>query len=341
MFRRLPLPASPPPILERFGVRSRAQVARDLGVILGHLPRRDRFAFDLGVAGFLRPDLSLPAYAGLAPADGIAPIFHYFDRVGGGRGFSTAITRRRARDFRGGRLTYDEHDGTDFVCPPGTPLACAAPGVLVAVFDRWLRGGLTACVDHGAGVVTQYTHLSGMVAEIGQPLARGETVGLSGFSGIDMTLGFPWVPPHVHFMVFVRGEPVDPYRAAGEAPRPGAWLHGNDPRTAAEPLADDAKPPRLADLGIDPAAVDRLVPLCHDPERRAELERAPSDAARAALLEDSLHHERHLWPAQARGVALRAGGDPASVRLTLPLPAASYRAARPVDAPWTRPADPG
>lgn len=334
---RLSPPAPLPPLLARFGIRSRPQLARDLREILGHLPRRDRFAFDLSSAGFFRPDLSLPAYAGRLPDDGIAPIYHFFDRTGGGRGFTTRVTRRRARDHRGGRLTYDEHDGTDFVCPPGTPLPTAAPGVLVAAFDRWLRGGLTACVDHGHGVITQYTHLTALVAEVGQPLARGETVGLSGNAGIDMMLGFPWVPPHLHFMVLVRGEPVDPYLAAGEGARPGTWLHGNDPRPAVAPLPEDARPPRLDELCVDAAEVARLVLLCRDQGRREELERAPSDAARAAILEDSLHHERHLWPEDALGAGLRRGGDPSAVHLTLPLPVSCYQGARAMDAPWTRP----
>lgn len=158
-------------------MRGGAQVARDLRTVLSHLPSRDRFAFGLSSAGFFRPDLSLPAYAGFIPTNGISPIYHFFDRVGGGTGYCSTVTRDRARDYRGGRLTYDEHDGTDFVCPPGTPLACAAPGVLVATLDRWLRGGLTACVDHGHGVVTQYTHLTAVSAEIGQPLRRGRPWG--------------------------------------------------------------------------------------------------------------------------------------------------------------------
>src|SRR5207248_2581223 len=153
------------------------------------------------------------------------------------------------------RLTYDEHDGTDFVCPPGMPLASAAPGVVVAVRDVFLRGGLTVIVDHGAGVVTQYTHCSKVIAEVGQPLLRGEVVALSGTSGIDMLSGFPWVAPHVHFMVWVRGRPVDPFVLRGERDRAGTWLHANDPRPSA-PLADDPAPPRLSNVRVNADAID-------------------------------------------------------------------------------------
>jgi murein DD-endopeptidase MepM/ murein hydrolase activator NlpD len=343
-YRRFRPEAPLPPLAERFGVRSGRQVWRDLRTVADHLlgegrrlPAHER-RFGVGVSslGLLRPDLSLPAYAGLLPRDGMAPIFNLFDRVGGGAGYRARVTRESARDHRGGRLTYDEHDGTDFVCPPGTPLGCAAPGVLVALRDDWLRGGLTAIVDHGEGVVTQYTHLSAPVAEVGQPLARGETVALAGMAGLDMAHAFPWVPPHVHFMVWLDGRPVDPYLAPGEAPRAGSWMDPAAPRPSG-PLADDPAPPRAERIAIDEGAVEALLGRCRSPEVRAEIERAPSAAARAAIAEDSLHHQRFAWAPDTFGTRLRPRGDGSRVRLTLPLPRSDYRGARFVDARWTRP----
>lgn len=343
-YRRFRPEAPLPPLADRFGVRSGGQVWRDLRTVAAHLlgegrrlPAHQR-RFGLGVSslGLLRPDLALPAYAGLLPRDGLAPVFNLFDRVGGGAGYRARVTRDTARDHRGGRLTYDEHDGTDFVCPPGTPLACAAPGVLVALRDDWLRGGLTACVDHGDGVVTQYTHLSQPVAEVGQPLARGETVALAGMAGLDMAHAFPWVPPHVHFMVWIDGRPVDPYPALGESPRPGSWMHPDGPRPSG-PLPGDTSPPRAEAIPVDEAALERVLARCRSAEVRAEIERAPSAAARAAIAEDSLHHQRFAWEPGTFGAALRPRGDAARVRLTLPLPASDYRGARFDDARWTRP----
>lgn len=326
-----------PPIADCFGVRDRDRVLKDLSAVVAGIRSGDQFHFGLSTAGLFRPDLSLPSYAGFIPKDGVCPIFNFFDRVGGGRGYRNAITRRAARDFRGGRATYDEHDGTDLVCPPGTPLACAAPGVVVAVRTDLLRGGLTACVDHGAGVITQYTHLSAIVAGIGQPLERGETVALSGMSGLDMVSGFPWVPPHVHFMVWIHGRPVDPFLAVGEPRRAGAWMHGNRPETSRGPLSGDARPPSIAEIEIDRRAMDRVISMCKSPAIRDEIDRAPADASRIAILEDSLHHQRPAWPNEAQGIALRPPADAGAVRLTLPLPADAYRAARPADAPWTSP----
>jgi murein DD-endopeptidase MepM/ murein hydrolase activator NlpD len=335
MFRFRPLKEPLPPILDRFGVRSRGQVVRDLRVLGAHLFRGERYAFDLRSAGLLRPDLSLPAYAGLLPSDGLSPIYNFFDRTGGGLRWRGAVTRSRQRDWRGGRLSYDEHDGTDFVCPPGTPVASAAPGIVAAVRDNWLRGGLTACVDHGDGVVTQYTHLTSVVAELGQPVERGEILALSGVSGFDIAQFFPLVPPHVHFMVWIDGRPVDPYLAPGEDARPGTWVHPNEPRSARGALPGDILPSRIQS-DVDEAAIEAVVDRCADPRVRREIEDAGSAVARAAILEDSFQHESHLWPDDARAAKLRRPGDPSRVALTMPLTAELYRGARVVDRPWTR-----
>ncbi len=316
-------------------MRGLGQVARDLGSILAHMATSSAPTIDPTVVGHFRPSLSLPAYAGLKPASGVAPIVNFFDRIGGARAFRRIVTKRAARDWRGGRLTYDEHDGTDFVCPPRTPIVASAPGVLVAARDSFLRGGLTACVDHGGGVVTQYTHLTRVVAEIGQPLARGEVLAWSGTGGLDMVSGFPWVPPHVHFMVWVGGVPVDPYRAPGEAPDAARWLHGNDPRTSDE-RSDDPRPLGLGDVLVDERALDDAVAACRSARVRDELSRAAHPATRLAIVEDSLHHDRDAWPEGLFGLRLRPAEEK-RVELTLPLPASEYRSARAHDGFGTKP----
>jgi murein DD-endopeptidase MepM/ murein hydrolase activator NlpD len=337
MYRRRPLRAPLPPLLDRFGIRSAEQVRRDLKTVLVHVWRGDRYRFGLRSTGLFRPDLSLPAYAGLAPAGGRSPIFNFFDRTGGARRWRGAVTRSAQRDWRGGRLSYDEHDGTDFVCPPGTPIVAAAPGVVVATRDTWLRGGLTACVDHGDGVVTQYTHLSSVVAGIGQRVERGEVIAASGVSGLDIAQFFPLIPPHLHFMVWVHGRPVDPYLAEGEGPRAGTWLERNDPRAVGRPLPGDPSPSEISP-GVDGAALTAVMATCLDERIRRELEDAPGDAARAAIVEDSLHHDAPAWPAESHGRRVRRPGDPSRVVLTLPLTAELYRDAAAADTPWTRPA---
>lgn len=335
MFRRITPPSDLPGFFKRFGADGAGHIAKTAKHVLAHRRSGDRFIAGASSAGFARPDLSWPAYAGLVPKDGLSPIYHFFDRTAGGRGFASKITRADARDYRGGKLTYDEHDGTDFVCPPGMQAVCSAPGILVATRNNFLRGGLTACVDHG-GVVTQYTHLAKLTAEIGQPLQRGDVIGLTGHSGFDMVMGFPWVPPHIHFMAWVLGTPVDPFLRDDEDVHAATWQSRNDPRPSG-PLASDDPPPSLRDISVSRRAIERALSLCKSDAIRSEIEAATSDAGRAAIIEDSLHHDRNEWPVEARGLDLRPHGVHKRVELTLPLPASEYAGVRVADAPWTRP----
>jgi len=309
-------------VLPVFGIRSVAQVASDVRFVLGRMG--SGFQVGLSCVDSLRPDLSLPAYAGRVPDDRRSPIYNLFDRVGGGNGFRQRVTRKGCRDFRGRYLTYDEHDGTDFVCPVGTRLCAAAPGRVVMIRDRWLRGGITLALDHGDGLLTQYTHCWKPLVSLGQAVKRGEPVALSGASGIDMTLFFPWVPPHVHFMVWWNGRPQDPYLAAGEAERPGLWLHGNDP----QPAHADPQEEIPETSGVDTREIHEIVAACRDDKIKKELAAAAGRyPVLAAILEDALHHDDWAWPEGFRNRTVRPPMDPSGMKLTLPLPAGRYRGA--------------
>ena len=272
-----------------------------------------------------------------------------FDRTGGGIRFTQRVSRRSARDFRGGRLSYDEHDGTDLVCPIGTPLVAAAPGTVVMVRDRWLRGGLTLAVDHGHGVVTQYTHCARAIANLGTVVKRGDAIAISGAAGLDMVQFFPWIPPHIHFMVYVGGIPVDPFLAAGESKRPGIWLDPSNPAPSG-PRSDDPVAPALSDVDVD--AIAHATAACTDARIRSELaaitsalppRSAIANACVAALLEDALAHDAWAWPDRARIESVRPPASlarAADIAITLPLPKDAYIGIRFADAPWTIPATP-
>jgi murein DD-endopeptidase MepM/ murein hydrolase activator NlpD len=327
--RRVGLAAAPElGVADLFGVRSAAQLRADLGEVVAGTIARNRCQFGVSSAGLLRPALAFPAYAGRVPADRLAPVFNLFDRTHGGTRYSQRVTRKWQRDYRGGRLSYDDHAGTDFVCPPATTLCAAAPGVVAALRDRWLRGGLTVCVDHGLGVVTQYTHCWRALVEPGERVVRGQPVALSGSSGFDMAGFFPWVPPHIHFTVFRGGRAIDPFLADDEPDGPGTWLDRNAPRPSG-PLAED--PDRPSPTPVDEAAFDRVVATCGNARIKAEIVAAADEPQElAAILEDALLFDEWAWPPEVRQTRLRqptrpgVDGQPKDVRLTLPLPRESY-----------------
>lgn len=328
-----------PSLAEQFGVQSLEQLRRDYSEMIRDGLRGRRFQFDITSAGLLRPDLAWPTYCRLVRKDGLSPIFNLFDRNAGGHEYSQRVSRRDQTDFRGGRLSYDQHDGVDFVIPAGTLLCAAAPGTCVMIRHRWLRGGLTIALDHGNGVLTHYTHCSRSLVTPGQRVRRGESIAISGTSGVDMTQFFPWIPPHVHFMSWHLGTPIDPYRQPNEPDAPGTWLTRNRP--GHDRIPGESIPPASP---VDAAAMQEAIDTCADTRLRAELD----DAVRlgpiyaAALLEEMLHHERFAWPAafanyRVRPRKVRATND---VRLSLPLRAQDYAGAFFADTASTRPRGP-
>jgi len=170
-----------------------------------------------------------------------------------------------ARDFLGGRFTYDGHLGTDFALPVGTPIVASAPGLVLRVGNDLDRGGLKVCVDHGEGLFTTSSHLSRAVAAVGDVVRRGQVVGLSGASGVEFVTMFPWVSPHLHFNTWLDSTPVDPFALASEA---SLWRSRNDPqphpRTPESAASEAFEPTRW-----DTALVDAAVAACrHDALRR-------------------------------------------------------------------------
>src|SRR6185369_4667667 len=139
----------------------------------------------------------------------------------------------------GGTLTYDSHNGTDFVLPVGTVIVAPAPGKVLRVSSEFNRGGLKVFIDHGRGLATTSNHLARALVREGQTVRRGEPIALSGYSGIDSLIAFPFSAPHLHFNVWLDGAYVDPF-AVEETPTPPPqapalpgetplWKDGNDP----------------------------------------------------------------------------------------------------------------
>lgn len=325
---------------EQFGIRSARQLLRDYKTILKDSLSTDRFQLSLSSLGHLRPGLSIPAYLGFARRDGLSPIMNLFDRTGGGVRYSQRVSRDSILDFRGGTLGYDEHDGIDFVCPPGTPLCAAASGTVVYHRDNWLRGGLTIMVDHGSGLITQYTHCTRPLKNVGETVRRGEAVAVSGTAGVDMTTFFPLVPPHIHFSVWDNGRPIDPFQKADENRTHGVWGNHNQP----VPVAANEKVEATPKLSpVDEEALKTVISLCLEDRLRGELEQTWQDHganAAAALAEDALHHDRHAWESPGEhGVRPVATTKFRNVVLSLPLPAGDYRGAFFCDTSFTRPSD--
>lgn len=94
------------------------------------------------------------------------------------------------------------HDGLDIGAAPNAPVQAPAQGRVTAVgFDPKL--GNIVRLDHGFGIETLFGHLAKSLVKEGQRVKRGDVVGLVGSSGLA-------TGPHLHYMVKVNGQALDP-----------------------------------------------------------------------------------------------------------------------------------
>jgi murein DD-endopeptidase MepM/ murein hydrolase activator NlpD len=96
------------------------------------------------------------------------------------------------------------HDGLDIGAAANAPVQAPAQGRVTAVgFEPKL--GNVVKVDHGFGIETLYGHLAKTLVKEGQRVKRGEVVGLVGSTGLA-------TGPHLHYMVKVHGQALDPVK---------------------------------------------------------------------------------------------------------------------------------
>ncbi|SDS18191.1 M23 family metallopeptidase [Jiangella sp. DSM 45060] len=102
---------------------------------------------------------------------------------------------------------YKLHDGTDFRAYCGTPIRAAAAGTVEWAYYRGAYGNQVA-VSHRR-MVTTYSHLSRFAVSDGESVSQGEIIGYSGTTGSSTAC-------HLHFMLYVGGERVNPMNYLGQ-----------------------------------------------------------------------------------------------------------------------------
>ncbi|NLD04393.1 MAG: M23 family metallopeptidase [Synergistaceae bacterium] len=127
---------------------------------------------------------------------GSAPVLPLFKPVPGGYSSVYGKSRYLNGQFKG------RHGGLDMRAARGSPIKATSSGTVVLTGDFWFAGKCIY-IDHGAGLISFYCHMSKVSKSKGEKVKRGEVIGLSGKSG--RVTG-----PHLHFSVSWRGEFFDP-----------------------------------------------------------------------------------------------------------------------------------
>jgi len=105
------------------------------------------------------------------------------------------------------RVVESRHRGVDLAAELGDTIRVANRGVVSLVADHYYAGQ-SVWVDHGAGLVTVYLHLSKTMVAQGDTVARGQVVGLVGNTGRVTA-------PHLHWSALYGGISVDPMDLLG------------------------------------------------------------------------------------------------------------------------------
>lgn len=125
--------------------------------------------------------------------------------------FGTPVNAQPTDSFGMTRVFNEElsstHRGTDFPVKEGTPVVMSNAGTVVLARQLFYEGNCVI-VDHGERFFTIYMHLSKIEVKVGNKLAKGERLGLSGQTG--RVTG-----PHLHMGVRWNGAYLDPTKLLG------------------------------------------------------------------------------------------------------------------------------
>lgn len=113
---------------------------------------------------------------------------------------SSEFGRRRHPIYK----VVTQHNGLDFAIQEGTPVCATAEGVVLFAGTA-LHYGEIVKVWHEGDFQTFYAHNSKLLVCAGDRVRRGESIALSGNTGL--TTG-----PHLHYEVRRRGVPENPRR---------------------------------------------------------------------------------------------------------------------------------
>lgn len=145
-------------------------------------------------------------------AEGVKIKDDYLNRVTPARewdGKFTAPADAAISDVYGSQRIFNgkaqrPHWGLDFRVPTGTPVAVMNSGTVLLARFLYYEGNCVV-IDHGQGLLTLYFHLSEIKVKEGDPVKRGEEIGLSG--GTGRATG-----PHLHVAVRWQNTYLDPAR---------------------------------------------------------------------------------------------------------------------------------
>jgi murein DD-endopeptidase MepM/ murein hydrolase activator NlpD len=114
----------------------------------------------------------------------------------------SAFADRRSYVYAGREVDKQVHFGFDLAATRNTEVPAGNDGVVALARYLGIYGNAVV-LDHGYGLMSLYAHLSALDVVEGQSVARGDTLGRTGATGLAGG-------DHLHFTLLVHGIPVNP-----------------------------------------------------------------------------------------------------------------------------------
>jgi murein DD-endopeptidase MepM/ murein hydrolase activator NlpD len=105
---------------------------------------------------------------------------------------------------------YFEHSGVDIEADQGTELLAAADGTVINAYNGGVSGYSYITIKHSDSLKTSYGHVSAIYVSVGERVAQGQIIGLTGGEPGTSGAGAYSNGPHLHFEVLVNNINVDP-----------------------------------------------------------------------------------------------------------------------------------
>lgn len=115
---------------------------------------------------------------------------------------TSPFAEQRTYVVEGEKVSQSVHYGYDLASLAGAPVAASNAGRVVFADELGIYG-LCVILDHGLGLFSLYAHLSGIDVAVGDAVAKGQTLGSSGQTGLAGG-------DHLHFAMLLAGHYVDP-----------------------------------------------------------------------------------------------------------------------------------
>jgi murein DD-endopeptidase MepM/ murein hydrolase activator NlpD len=109
---------------------------------------------------------------------------------------------RRTYIYQGKPVDQQDHVGFDLSVVQQYPIEAANDGKVILA-DYFGIYGNTVLIDHGAGLISLYGHMSSIDVKLGQMVKKKDVLGKSGATGLA-------AGDHLHFGLFLQGVPVNP-----------------------------------------------------------------------------------------------------------------------------------